>query len=299
MHKKPSLLVAMFAGSLTAGMMPAVSHAVIADGRYAMNVLTTPTYTTYYGGTGYLVGSDGAWNSSLTFGNLPANATLCGLEDNDVTATGSDGVPRGSGVAGDGYAGVIGLQVLGGAISVDSFSVDTVLNTPFGDFAKYAPDVSAMSGSVDLAGNMLFTPTGQLATPSILPHMADRAWNIDDWDCVSYGESCTYNGNTDWVPFTTGTVSSLPGSITGAPVTEIGDINGDGLMDYAAILVAAGEIGSEWGCCSEVPYYEIWNVQIVSTEVPLPAAAWLLGGGLAMLGGIGSRRRLTGESAGG
>ena len=301
--QKTVLSTAMLAVLGTAGSMAVVSNAsaaVVADGNYNMVILTTPT-SVFMGSTFNLVGSDGAWNSTFTFGTLPGTGSQ-GMTDNGTMVTGSDLVSRGSSMAGDSLAGVLGISVSGGSFSVSSFSVDAIFATAGGTFVQYvcSPTLcgttALMSGSIDqTSGAMSFTPTlrlGAISAPSVF---FDNAWNIDDAvpPCSSV-TGCASNGNTTWSSFTTGSSSNASGTINGAAIVAIGDVNGDSVTDYAAILVSASAVGTQWGGFASVPYVETWSVQLLSqptTVIPIPAAAWLFGSGLLGLAAVARRKK--------
>lgn len=275
--------------------MPSIASAVgLSNGSYNMYINTTPTFTTYSGGTAFKFGKDGAWNSSFTFGGNAPGPFSNGMTDNALTVTGSDSNPHGSSIGGDGYAGRIGISVLNNNFTVTSFNVDGIYATAGGDFVQYGA-ASGMTGSIDpITGQMIFTPTGRLAAISSLPTFYDRKWNVDD--CTLSTTGCDYNANTLYKAFSTGNATTLGGAgtvtITGAPLAAIGDVNGDGLTDFSAILVSGGQTGSDWGAFYGAGYFETWNVSIVSA-VPVPAAAWLFGSGLLGLLAV-ARRKMAG-----
>jgi hypothetical protein len=293
--QKTVLSTAMLAVLGTAGSMAVVSNAsaaVVADGNYNMVILTTPT-SVFMTSTINLVGSDGAWNSTFTFGTLPGGGSQ-GMTDNGTLVTGSDSGVRGSSMAGDSLAGVLGISVSGGSFSVSSFSVDAIFATAGGTFVQYGTITG--SGSIDqTSGAMSFTPTlrlGAISAPSVF---FDNAWNIDDAvpPCSSV-TGCASNGNTTWSSFTTGSSSNASGTINGAAIVAIGDVNGDSVTDYAAILVSASAVGTQWGGFASVPYVETWSVQLLSqptTVIPIPAAAWLFGSGLLGLAAVARRKK--------
>lgn len=290
-------LTAMF---LVLGLLGiAKSAAAVVDGRYDLAILPfNYSYLDSCSGnlmyTECLLGSDGAWHSStFTFGNYPGDTSRLML-DNGESVTGSDGTQRGSPIAGDGYAGAIGLSITNGNISVSSFHVDMISGTATGDFAQYASGAAGMTGSVDTAGNMIFTPTGRMAAISAPNSFFDRPWNIDDAD---FGPTGWFNnGNTSYNYFTTGLHSGgSHGDVTGSPFLSMGDLNGDGLTDYSGVLVSAGQFGSAWSDFMGAGYYEIWQVNLLSSAVPLPATAWLFGSGLLGLIAIFRRPRQRGD----
>jgi hypothetical protein len=123
-----------------------------------------------------------------------------------------------------------------------------------------------------------------------------------------------------WSTFSTtsaiSTGSAGPITIHGVAVAPNGDANADGETDYKAILVSAGQFGSSWGGLFGGGYFEMWNIQLLSTAtphsgfnvdavlftpfgdiaqyaspVPIPAAAWLFGSGLLGLIAAARRRR--------
>jgi len=234
------------------------SAAIVEDGKYKMVIKETPE--AYVPGSGLPdVGTDGAWNSSFTFGALPSAAASNRMTDNGVLVTGSDGVDRGSSLAGDGYPGTIDIVVTGATFSVTSMQVDTIFGTAGGDFAQTMPvDFSVMSGTINqTTGAMTFTPTdrlGSIAAPNVL---FDLPWNIDD---------ITTPGSTSWVQFTTGAATNSVGTVNGATVKSIGDVNGDTITDYNVILVSASQVGTGWGTFAGAAEIETWNADLLSVS---------------------------------
>ena len=229
--------------------------AVVPDGKYQMVINVTPEFVP---GTGIAdVGSDGAWNSTFTFGSLPSVAASKRMTDNGTLVTGSDGVARGSSLAGDGYAGTVEIVVSGTNISVTGMQVDTIFNTAGGNFAQIMPSsFSSMSGTINqTSGAMTFIPTGRLGAISSPSTLYNLPWNIDD---------VTQPGSTSWVPLTTGSSSNSQGTVNGAAVKSIGDVNGDTLTDYNVILVCASQVGTGWGTFAGASEIETWNVNILS-----------------------------------
>lgn len=257
---------------------------IIPDGDYQIQINVTPSTTSYRypsscdaaGGTGsyctidtvYNIGSQKqGWNSSFTFGNLPSSSGSQVMTDNDLLV--STGM-KGSGIAGDGRAGTIDISVTGDTISIDStaaigFQVDTIFQTAGGNFAQHLDEaltghpLTDMSGTVDAVGNMTFTPTGRLGTidgPN--PDIIDRRWNVNDVAAPS----------GTWQSFTTGTVTTVAGSITGTQVVNVGPtLNGDAYDDFQAVLVQGSQVGRDWETFAGVAYYETWKVDIVSVNV--------------------------------
>lgn len=284
--KKSVLAIAVCAAMGTAGVMavPATASAaqVIANGTYNMVVNTTPVATTYSGTSFFKFGKDGAYNSSFTFGGGAPSATSSqGMTDNGTTVASAGGT-KGSGIAGDGYAGILGIDVTGSTFSVVG--------------------VSSMGGTINQStGAMTFNPTGTLGAISGKPTLYDEAWNINV-------------GGTAYNDFTTGNATSATGTVvTGTPFTAI-------TGGYNGTLVSGGSVGSAWGPgFAGVGYFEIWNVDLLATAtphsgynmdsilntaggtfaqytasaapVPIPAAAWLFGSGLIGLVGIARRKK--------
>ncbi|MCK4708495.1 MAG: VPLPA-CTERM sorting domain-containing protein [Gammaproteobacteria bacterium] len=229
----------------------------IADGNFTMSILPyTPS----------VLPEDANNESQIAFGVMPGISNSVHMTDNSpcMIICGPEW-----GVI-DGVAGNLGMSISGGAISFTSFQVDPILGTAGGDFSQSANDTSMMSG-VTNATTTSFDLTGRVASMSALG-ITDKKW--------------------DYAGFTTDTVSNAAGSDTGVPVTNVGDINGDGIDDYTAVFKAAGEFGPEWGFFQDAPYFEVWNTEIVSMAppVPLPAAVWLFGSGLLGLFAWGRRK---------
>ncbi|MDB4516175.1 cadherin-like domain-containing protein [Crocinitomicaceae bacterium] len=204
-------------------------------------------------------GTDGAWNSSFTFGGLPSVAASSRMTDNGALVTGSDGVARGSSLDGDGYAGTIDIVVTGTTFSVNSMQVDTIFGTAGGDFAQTMPiDFSVMGGTINqTTGAMTFTPTDRTGSISAPNTLFDLPWNIDDVSDPS---------NTSWELFTTGAATNSAGTVNGATVTPIGDVNGDTITDYNVILVSASQVGQSWGTFAGASEIEIWNADLLSVS---------------------------------
>lgn len=286
-------------GGTTAFTPESASAAVLADGVYNVFVNTTPVMTGPDGSggtvTAYQLGSDGAWNSSFTFGGGAPNylSPWQPFTDNGEMVTGSDSVQRGSSVAGDGWAGVWRIAVAGTSVSFLTFSQDTVFGTPLGSFAQYGA-ISGIGTINQTTGQLSLDPTGRLTALGSFPSFFDKPWNIDDaGPCETTG--CANDGNTAYSTLTTGSASTSQATINGAPVTSLGDFDSDGLADYSAVLVSGGNIGSALGCCYGAEYFEIYNVRIEAAPVPLPAAAWLFGSGFAGLAALGRRRSSRNE----
>lgn len=204
------------------------------------------------------------------------------LTDNDadaIAAGGSSNPAFGSAIAADGLAGVMNILTTsdgaGGVnFTVNSFNADTYLGTSGGLFATDAIDASGsstvglMSGSIDVAGNILFDPTGRYAVAQF------------------------FTSTLGILPWNTGS-SFTSGNQTNADVS----LNGLALgLDGAAMIVSASEVGPAWGFKPGTSYTEIFSLQIVGGEiipsaVPIPATFWLLGSGLLGLMGFARKNR--------
>ena len=180
-HSKNTLALAL-AGVIGGDniLMPATAHAILADGSWALTILPTPVASTTGGYTRYDIGNDGNWNSSFTYASLPGSSSFP-MTDNGMLVSGT-----GSSIAGDGFAGIIELNVSGGAFSVPG---------------------TGMSGMVDAMGNMSLDPTGRLGTYEAFLSVTGLPLYIDDADCDTNG--CTATGNTAWTELTTGSASSV------------------------------------------------------------------------------------------
>lgn len=294
---KHALATAVIAAIGAVSAMSSASAAVVADGTYNLVINATPTGATT-SGTYYKFGKDGAWNSSFTTGGYLPGSGSQAMTDNGLSVA-SNGGPRGSSIGGDGWAGILGITVSGSSFTVNN--------------------VQSMGGTIDqTTGAMTLNPTGRLGAFSLFSTLYDKRWNVDDCSLTTSG--CTNNGNTLWSMFsTTSATASHPvtGSTTihGAPVTAQGDVNSDGIIDYTAILVSGGQIGSDWAGLYGTGVFEVWNIQLRSTtilhsgfnvdvvtgtccgdfaqyaSVPVPAAMWLFSSGLLGLAAARRKRR--------
>ena len=68
-------------------------------------------------------------------------------------------------------------------------------------------------------------------------------------------------------------------NITGRAIRSIGDVNGDGLTDFNAVLVSGDRIGEDFGGFCGTAYFEVWNVNILSTAPPAPMVSISIDGG--------------------
>ena len=253
------------------GLVMVEAQAVIPPGDYEIIINTTATTTTYYGGVGFKFGKDGAWESSFTFGGNPPSRNSQGMTDNAVLIPTPSG-PRGSSVLGDG-AGKLGITVdATGGFVVTSFQKDAIFKTAGGTFVQYGdvvdgPGTFAGIGTIDTSCRITLTPTGRRgAVGGSFPvpgGLHDERWNVDD--------GCNITSNP-WTSLTTGTFTIAGGQrITGRPVTihPNTDVNGDGAPDFKAIFVTGGRVGLDWGGFCNAEFFEAWNVDILSVNVPI------------------------------
>ncbi len=306
---KRVLAVAVLAAIGVAGTMGAASAAtVIAPGSYNMVINVTPSttytvpgsstvYSTYlWGSTNSGTDGTGAWNSSFTFGGAAPSSSSQAMTDNGLTAFG-----YGSGIAGDGEAGDIGITVAGSGGTGTTFTV-----------TGGTPGVSGMSGTVNgtTDGAMTFNPTGRLGAIDGAANMVNLPWNIAPGN-AAYQTFSTASATANAVNGTTGALT--PTTIYGTYFTPI-----SGTSNYTGTLVSGGQVGSAWGSFSGVGYFEVWNVNLILkapatvhsgfnvdtipgtaggdfaqyvAPVPIPAAAWLFGSGLLGLVGIARRKK--------
>lgn len=132
---------------------------------------------------------------------------------------------------------------------------------------------------------MTFDATGRLGVGATTAGaLGIQPWNLDT---AADGDG---TGTQDiW---TTGTATANANgtntaySMTGIPIT------GNDAAGFSGQLVAAGNIGTNWGFFAGTQYSERYELDIVNTTsaVPVPAAVWLFGSGL--LGLMGAARRL-------
>lgn len=259
--KQTSIAVAAVLGTALIGTATA---ATLAPGSYNMTIRETPEYLpgTNLPDVGCV--ADVCSNSSFTFGGFPSLTGSQRMVDSGATVGGQGGI------GGDGVAGVIGLDVdSAGNFSVTSFSVDAIAGTAAGTFAQYTTDPTTMTGSIDAAGNITFTPTGRLANTSG-PVITANPFNVTD------------TALTVWQPFTTGTQTGLAGDITGQALDN----------SNHAVLVSGTAVGDNWGTFAGGTYYEAWSVDFAPAAViPVPAAVWLFGSGLIGLVGVARRSK--------
>ncbi len=256
----------------------------VAAGAYDLVILPTPIRLPGYDEP-FKFGTDGAWNSAFMY---TATTGRFAMTDNGINLTTPD---FGSSIAGDGWAGILGISVdITGNVTVSSFNKDSVLFTEFGSWAQQHDDPSQITGSVDLA-------TG---TMSLVMHGRAAGVDAGDPDNACAVPLCNIPYSIDDIgaiqgvsTFTTGSaITETHGTINGAKLTSIGDINGDLVDDYKAVLVSGFDLGSAWGTVADFNRFEVWSIHLRSKPVPVPAAVWLFGSGLLGLAGIAHRRKV-------
>ena len=239
-----------------------------------------------YTNTSYKFGKAGHWNSSFTFGGGVPSSSSQGMTDNDTPVIASNGVNQSHGIAGDGWAGIMGINVSGSTFTVDG--------------------VSSMSGTIDQAtGDMNFDPTGRFGAVSGLGGtLYNEAWNLNP-GATTYQHLSTVSASSG------STVGVDTNTIDGNPFALI-----SGTSNYAGTLVSGGWVGDAWTGFTGDGYFEVWKAELLSTSaphsgfnvdpiigtaggtfaekvapVPIPAAAWLFGSGLIGLVGIARRKK--------
>ena len=281
-HLATALLAAL--GSSAVIMQSAEAASLLPDGSYQIVINTTP----YTAGVGSSFGTDGAWNSGFTCGCQPGSKGCASVAMDDFLNTGP--INGRGGTINDGVAGRINITVANGVIlGGNLFQVDNILGAVGGDFAQYTADgtASGMTGTIDAAGNMTFTPINRLGTFKNFPALVDERWNVDNFNGITpSGTSYVVNpptSNTAWNTFTTGAATNIDGTTHGTPCTSLGG------SSYGCVLVTAFQFGSDWGGFYGATVSERWKITL--TAVPVPAAAWLFGSGLVGLLGIARRKK--------
>lgn len=273
--KKTSIVLALAFAGISVGVAQSASAAILADGNYNIMINVTPTTNGTSMGT-IIPGTDGNWNSTFTFGGKKPNTASQGMTDNSTAVVGPITGNHGGGIAGDGYAGKIGIKVTGGTFAITSFSVDTIFGTAGGDFAQYMNTIGG-GGTIDqTTGAIVLNPTNRLGAVGGYPDaLYDQPWNLS---------------GTSWVPMTTGSATT---SYVSGGKTIVSTIKGHGLVangsNWDAVIVSGGYVQG-WGGFNGNPYLETWNVSVQAAPVPVPAAAWLLGSGLLGLVGVARRK---------
>ena len=166
-----------------------------------------------------------------------------------------------------------------GNITVSSFNQDTYPVSAVGPTYVDALGIngtSNMTGNIDSNGTMTFTPIGREAMfAAFTTRLGVAEWNRDNisglYDTFTTGAS-TNRSNRGLPAFT----------MTGTALTN------DGSGSWAGTLVSARNLNNNFGGFAELRYSELWDISI--TAVPVPAAVWLFGSGLAGLIGVARRK---------
>lgn len=264
MNIKTTALRTAMMTALGSILVPAASSAaLVPDGGYQLVIVPNPGTT-----SGPIPGADGAWESTFTFGGKKPNAASQGMFN--VGPTTVNGVTTG---VGDAYAGVLNVTVTGGTFNVTSLQVDPIFGTAGGTFIQYASTgnttntTTTMHGTIDQAtGAMVLDPTGRLGAVSSFAPLVNERWNVDTF---TNGPSAT-----TYQTFSTGSATTINSTqtgntvINGAALTDIGDVNGDGIHDFSAVLVSGGQVGKDWGTFLGASYLETWRVRLLSNNAP-------------------------------
>lgn len=222
---------------------------------------------------------DGNYQMTITGGcsQLGGNCQTSGfgaLVDNtssqaSITTAGNGALPAGtygSGIAGDGLMGVIDFTLIGGNLSVTSFSQDSYVSTAVGSiFLDSGGDVSGMSGSIDGGGNMVFDPTGRRGVTEFTSSSIGVApWNLDD-GVTGTGGTGLYDMWTTGSSTNRAFGSGLPFTVTGSALQDAG------LDQWTGTLVVAGNFGQAFlghFPADNMQYSELYNVTITAIESP-------------------------------
>lgn len=206
-----------------------------------------------------------------------------GADDNGGSVT-LNGIEYGSSIAGDGWAGIVRFKTDGSGENLTgvSYNLDQYQIGPPDFFVSWNDTPNLMTGTIDAAGNMSFTPTGRMAISGLLSFFGVIEWNLDNSTKVVAPTNA-------YQSLTTGTSTSKV--LTAFPNEDLLSLTGnaltaDGNGGWNATLVSAGNFGEGWPL-SGTPYTEVWDVNIQAvSSVPIPAAMWLFGSGLLVMVGL-------------
>jgi len=254
-HNHSGLSAAIISVLGICSTIESASALTLPNGEYDLVVRTTPIFATTYGNTLYKFGTDGNWQSTFTFGGIP-NPSSQGMTDTGVLVNGN-----GSGIAGDGYAGILRIDVNNTAFSTLSFNKDTIFQTAGGDFAQYLlnpGDYAMFTGTLNkTSGAMTLQPTGRYGAINA-PALTDKRWQVDDYTTPS---------NTAWNIFSTSTASNNAGTINGTPLADVADVNGDGIADPQGTLVTGDQIGLDWQSFAGATFFETWRINLLARAI--------------------------------
>ena len=185
----------------------------------------------------------------------------------------------------------LATDATGAAFSTGSYTMGAYTGTPGGLFSTGGP--VAGSGSVSDAGQLDLDFTGRTGSATLFPYLGTPAWNIDNGVAGGTG---AYEG------FTTGADSNVSPTDGSVSLTLTGSnlslVNGSpsGIGTWTGQLVSIGNVGAAWGPFAGTPYSEVYTISVSGhvpdvSQIPVPAAVWLFGSGLAGLVGVARRRK--------
>lgn len=208
------------------------------------------------------------------------------IPDNGETSGGI-----GSGIAGDGLVGIIDFTMTdANNFTITSFSQDSYLYTPVGTKAIDVDSIATMSGFISDSGDITLDLTGRISHWSFFDSLGIQAWNLDDSILIA-DQGDPQLGGYDL--FTSGTTSAwTPGSSNTPTVIQTGEaLTSVAPGEWTGTIVMSGNTGKDWGVFDGSAYAEAFNIRV--TAVPVPAAAWLFGSGLAGLAGMARRNKIS------
>ena len=268
MRPKPtSIRLAVCAALGVVALAPMVaSAAVLPNGVYQATINVTPLRVIAGIGTFAKPGSDGAWNSTFTFGGGPtakSNYMTDNATDIATNPANQTGPFYGSSKLGGG-AGSWDMNVNNGTFTASNFQVDAIFGTAGGTFVQYG---TIPGGTIDqTSGAMTLDPSGRLGavngpidttTGDIV--LYNEPWSIPPSTATNPTTDTPVNANTGYAEFTTGTTTNS--GIGSGPITGH-DIVANSNGTYNVILVSAGNVGTAWGTFGGASYMETWNVNL-------------------------------------